>query len=298
MMRQLYDPLNSVMYGLDDSFIQQMIGGACYSKTEIDTKLSAVLKLCGTKATASELPSSGNEVGDVWIISDESAEYAWVKSLKWERLGPVINLEPYATKDWTNNLVGAIPSQYESVVAYIQSVATVAGAALPRTEFQTFQSSNSTAIADAKKAGTDAAAALQTYRSSNDTAVSNAKSAGVNAQTAIDNFKTAQLVFEETAQSIEALINSTTKEETEDVKFSRYKTYFKKVNGEYVELVLGTDYDATNPVADFGEAVYEEVSDLNVANLVSKINELVSAGNTLIVAHKQQQTEEDNGEGE
>lgn len=47
-----------------------------------------------------------------------------------------------------------------------------ADAALPKTEFNTFKGTNDAAIADAKKAGTDATASLNTYKTANDAKVS------------------------------------------------------------------------------------------------------------------------------
>lgn len=49
---------------------------------------------------------------------------------------------------------------------------TKADNALPKTEFNTFKSTNDAAIADAKKAGTDAAASLNSYKTENDAKVS------------------------------------------------------------------------------------------------------------------------------
>ena len=244
MMHTMYDPLSGNMYGFDDSVITNMIATSCYSKSEIDTKLAAVLKLCGSKESYSQLPKSGNEVGDVWIVLDEHAEYAWVKSNEWEELGPVINLDPYATQDWTRSLVGTVPNGYQNVTAYIAAVATVANSA--------------------KKSGDDA-------------------------KTTVDNFKTAQLVFEAATESIAALVNPVAqKEETTDTNFSRHKTYYKLVGAEYVTLIIGVDYEAMDSISDFGETVYEEVTpSLSTSTLVNKINELITAGNALIAAHKQ-----------
>lgn len=415
MMRTMYDPFSGNMYGFDDSVITGIIADACYSKSEIDSKLAAVLRLCGQKDKYSDLPST-HEVGDVWIVLEDNSEYAWIKSGKWEKLGPVLDLSPYATKVYVDTLVGTVPSAYNSVVAYIAAVSEVANAALPKatydaflttntaaiaaakkagddaqttidnyktsndnalagvkstadgavqstdfesfkttntaaiaaakkagddaqatidnyktsndqalatvkstadgavqnSDFETFKSSNSTAVADAKKAGTDAAAALDNYKTSNNQALANVKSTadgalqasdfrtfedinaqniaaaarvGADAQQSINDFETAQLVFESTAESIAALVDPTTKVETSDVYFSRRKTYYKLVDTEYVALVIGTDYDAMSPVADFGETVYESQG-FAVTAIISKVNELVAAGNTLIAAHK------------
>ena len=333
MMRMLHDPISGNLYGFDDDIISDMIAGACYLKNEIDTKLAAVLKLCGTKNTYAELQQlTDQEVGDVWIVVEDQAEYAWVKSHVWEKLGPVIDLSPFALK----TTVGTLPTGYETVIAYVtaaktaadnaqtaldnyknsndtalSNVKTTADGAVQSTVFETFKTtntqainaakkagddaqsaldtyktSNNQAVADAKKAGTDAAADLSSYKTSNDQAVQSAANAASGAQQTIDNFKMAQKVFEATVESITAISESTEKELTSDTVFSRRKTYYKLVSNEYVALVLGTDYQALDNVSEFGEDVYEAVG-VSVTQLVSKINELVSAGNALIAAHKQ-----------
>ena len=247
MIRQMYDKINRVIIGLDDSFVYEVATkvtqSIAYTKQEINTKLSAVLKICGSKPSASDLPATG-EVGDVWIIEDESSEYAWIKAGRWEKLGPVINLVNYVTNDKLAEVIGTIPNQYASVSAYIQAVSTV----------------------------------------SND------------AKTTVDEFKQAQLVFEAAQADIESLTNPTTKSPTVDTYFSRRKTYYKKVDDEYVALVIGTDYEAMSSVADYDGTVYEE-DGISVKSLINKINELVTAGNLLISAHKHA-TVENNQEGE
>ena len=247
MIRQMYDPINGVIFGLDDSFVYEVATkvtqSIAYTKQEINTKLSAVLKICGSKPSASDLPATG-EVGDVWIIEDESSEYAWIKAGRWEKLGPVINLVNYVTNDKLAEVIGTIPNPYASVSAYIQAVSTVANAA----------------------------------------------------KTTVDEFKQAQLVFSAAQENIEALVNPTTKSPTVDTYFSRRKTYYKKVDDEYVALVIGTDYEAMSSVADYDGTVYEE-DGISVKSLINKINELVTAGNLLISAHKQA-TVENNQEGE
>lgn len=254
MIRQMYDPINGVIFGLDDSFVYEVATkvtqSVAYTKQEINTKLSAVLKICGSKPSAKDLPATG-EVGDVWIIEDESSEYAWIKSGKWEKLGPVINLVNYVTNDKLTEVIGTIPNPYANVSEYIKAVSTVANAA--------------------KKSGDDA-------------------------KTAVDEFKQAQLVFSSAQENIEALVNPTTKSPTADTYFSRRKTYYKKVDDEYVALVIGTDYEAMGSVADYDGTVYED-DGISVKSLINKINELVTAGNLLISAHKQA-TVENNQEGE
>ena len=62
-----------------------------YTKTEVDSKVSAVLKYKGVKATIADLPSSGNVVGDTWHVTATSGEYAW-DGTEWQELGTAISI--------------------------------------------------------------------------------------------------------------------------------------------------------------------------------------------------------------
>ena len=68
----------------------------------------------------------------------------------------------------------------------VSAVSTVANAALPKTDFDTFKTENTAAIADAKKAGTDAQTNLTAYETSNDEAVATINSSISNINTALD----------------------------------------------------------------------------------------------------------------
>ena len=69
----------------------------------LKTSLSAALKYKGTKQTYEELPSSGNETGDVWNVvqahdnTPAGTNYAWDGS-KWDALGGDIDLTPYVSE--------------------------------------------------------------------------------------------------------------------------------------------------------------------------------------------------------
>lgn len=51
----------------------------------------------GTKATVSALPTSGNEIGDVWHITADGSEWAWNGSA-WEELGTAVDISGKADK--------------------------------------------------------------------------------------------------------------------------------------------------------------------------------------------------------
>lgn len=67
-----------------------------YTKTEVDQKLVGAMDYKGTKATVSELPTSGNATGDVWHITADGSEWAW-NGLAWEELGTAVDLSGYRT---------------------------------------------------------------------------------------------------------------------------------------------------------------------------------------------------------
>ena len=70
--------------------------------------LGTVFDLKGTKATVQDLPSSGNEIGDVWYVTAEQVGYIWLNdgaTDKWEQFGAPIDLSGYVQYvDIINNL--------------------------------------------------------------------------------------------------------------------------------------------------------------------------------------------------
>lgn len=53
----------------------------------------------GSKPTYNDLPTTGNEVGDVWDVKDTGVNYGWTEEGTWDELGPLADLEPYLTKE-------------------------------------------------------------------------------------------------------------------------------------------------------------------------------------------------------
>lgn len=75
--------------------------------------VGTVFTLKGVKSTASELPTSGNTIGDVWYVSSESVGYVWLNdgtSDRWEQLGLPIDLSGYVktTDIATSNKAGIV----------------------------------------------------------------------------------------------------------------------------------------------------------------------------------------------
>lgn len=70
--------------------------------------LGNVFDLKGTKATVQDLPSTGNEIGDVWYVLSEQVGYIWLNDGtqdKWEQFGSPIDLSGYVQYvDIINNL--------------------------------------------------------------------------------------------------------------------------------------------------------------------------------------------------
>lgn len=67
-----------------------------YTSAEIDNKLSVVIRYKGVRAAEAELPSSGNVIGDFWLVSEDSSEYVW-NGTTWEKFGATISLDGYLT---------------------------------------------------------------------------------------------------------------------------------------------------------------------------------------------------------
>lgn len=70
--------------------------------------LGNVFDLKGTKATVQDLPSTGNEIGDVWYVVSEQVGYIWLNdgtTDKWEQFGAPLDLSGYVQYvDIINNL--------------------------------------------------------------------------------------------------------------------------------------------------------------------------------------------------
>ena len=77
-----------------------------YTRAEVDARLSAVYRYRGTVGSYAELPTEGNEVGDVWNVSAEDEEHllkagdnvAWTADGTWDALSGQVDLTPFARK--------------------------------------------------------------------------------------------------------------------------------------------------------------------------------------------------------
>ena len=67
-------------------------------KSLTDLGLAAALKYQGSKASYSNLPTTGNVKGDVWNVNDTGKNYAW-SGEAWDDLGGTIDLSGLQPKD-------------------------------------------------------------------------------------------------------------------------------------------------------------------------------------------------------
>ena len=83
----------------DSGFITNSTDGLTnyYTKTEVDSKVSAVYKYKGSVASYSNLPSTGLTIGDVYNVEDTGDNYAWTGTI-WDKLSGTVDLSGYQTK--------------------------------------------------------------------------------------------------------------------------------------------------------------------------------------------------------
>lgn len=103
------------------------------NKTNIDTLISnlnnntynfakksditSVLRYKGTVASESALPSSNNQAGDVYLVTDKACEHIW-NGTKWEEFGPTIDLSTYIT---SSQLTTQLNSLHTTITAEINA---------------------------------------------------------------------------------------------------------------------------------------------------------------------------------
>lgn len=103
-----------------------------YTKTQTDSEISnaidslgAVFNIKGSVATVSALPSTGNTVGDVYYVQNESAGYVWINdndTLRWEQLGMTVDLTNYYTKTETDAQISASVGSINTVLATLTTI--------------------------------------------------------------------------------------------------------------------------------------------------------------------------------
>lgn len=100
----------------------------------VKSSLASALTYKGEKATFAELPTEGNKCGDVWSVTDKSAEYVWIVDDEetgaghWEELGTTVDLSGYATKEQVTT--GIAKAKGEAITAAATDATTKADKAL------------------------------------------------------------------------------------------------------------------------------------------------------------------------
>ena len=115
-----------------------------YTKTEVDNKVSAVLRYKGVKATVANLPTTGNTTGDVWHVTATSGEYAW-DGTEWQELGTAISI-PAATGSATTGISIADHSS-TSIYGVSSSTTSVTGVSGSTSVYGVKSGTNSTTTA-------------------------------------------------------------------------------------------------------------------------------------------------------
>lgn len=67
------------------------------SVAQVSANLASVFTFKGTKASTNALPTTGNNVGDVWHVTDNGGEYVWASDNRWELLGLTYDLSHFVT---------------------------------------------------------------------------------------------------------------------------------------------------------------------------------------------------------
>ena len=125
-----------------------------YTKTEVDNKVSSVLRYKGVKAAVANLPTSGNVVGDVWHVTATSGEYAW-DGTEWQELGTAITI-PAATG---SNTTGITVSDHSTTDIYgvSSSTTSVTGVSGSTSVYGVKSGTNSTTTASYASGGNGSA---------------------------------------------------------------------------------------------------------------------------------------------
>ena len=79
------------------------------------SELGVLFTFKGSVATLADLPASDNNVGDVWFVEAESANFVWLVDETypngfWDEFGQPIDLSLYVLKPTVNTVSGATPS--------------------------------------------------------------------------------------------------------------------------------------------------------------------------------------------
>lgn len=101
--------------------------------TAVNNKIAAVYRYKGSISAYANLPTSGNNVGDVYNIIDTGANYAWTGS-EWDKLSETIDLSGYVNVTEFNALASRVAQLEEnstgsSEIAQIGNVVSISESA-------------------------------------------------------------------------------------------------------------------------------------------------------------------------
>ena len=85
--------------------------------------IASVLRYKGTVASESALPSSNNQPGDVYLVTDKGCEHIWNGS-KWEEFGPTIDLSSYITSSQLTTKLESLEQTIRAEITAVDSTLT------------------------------------------------------------------------------------------------------------------------------------------------------------------------------
>lgn len=102
---------------------------------EFKTSLGSIITIKGVKNSENELPTTGNNIGDLWFVGTESlstdsfSEFIWSTENKWEFIGRIsaeVDLSGYATIEFVNNEIKKVDDRIKIIEDdYIKSTDTL-----------------------------------------------------------------------------------------------------------------------------------------------------------------------------
>lgn len=96
----LTDASNYALVSQVPTTVAQLSDASDYA---LKTDLSTVYKYKGSKATYAELPSTDNQVGDVWNVEEDNMNYAWTGTA-WDPLGAIFEIDSITNGEIDNIL--------------------------------------------------------------------------------------------------------------------------------------------------------------------------------------------------
>lgn len=125
----------------DNSSSNTIYGAKKYADEKITAQIASTYKYKGS-CTYDELPSSNNQIGDVWNVTDShnnvpaGTNYAWNGS-DWDALAGVVDLTPYALKEEvTSSLAGKVDKTTTINTKPLSDNITLNGADIALTGYQ------------------------------------------------------------------------------------------------------------------------------------------------------------------